>query len=266
MLRNWIISALVAIIAAGGALAALGVTQEVTTDVEIRVWQRISDGSLYLSTRPDGGRWTTHNNALDMSAVSPSGNFRQSSFVTIEVPVFVDLPEEPAPETTPDASPGSTLGPSPQPTPEGAGETTAGGPYEGSGSGYATERDASGSVTTYIYTPPDADFRSPGAAGTALIVRCLKGQLQTYLSGGDLPTGNPGGGVGLAWSFDDDPWEPDGGVFGEELGTVLVDIPVTVTSGGTLNINIDGPLYLTFDLTNMFNSPVQWNIDNCGAY
>ncbi len=53
--------------------------------VEVTVWQRVSDGSLYLSTRPEGGRWTTHSEPLDMSALSASGNFRQGSAITVDV-------------------------------------------------------------------------------------------------------------------------------------------------------------------------------------
>ena len=97
MLKNWIIAALVATIATGGALSALAVTQQTTANVEVTVWQRISDGSLFLSTRPEGGRWTTHNTPLDMSARSSSGNFRQGSAIRVAVPVTVEVAEEYAP-------------------------------------------------------------------------------------------------------------------------------------------------------------------------
>ncbi|MDE2933083.1 MAG: hypothetical protein OXS47_04335 [Chloroflexota bacterium] len=91
-MKNLIIGALVALLAIAGTFAALATTQT-TARVEVRVWQRVSDGSLYLSTRPEDGRWTTHNEALDMSELSASGNFRQSSFVTVEVPVDLEVPD-----------------------------------------------------------------------------------------------------------------------------------------------------------------------------
>ncbi len=89
--KNLIIAALVLVIAAGSAVAyAQSRTVETTADVEVRVWQGVNDGALYLSTRPAEGTWTTHNTPLDMSERSPSGRFRQSNFVTVSVPVEVD--------------------------------------------------------------------------------------------------------------------------------------------------------------------------------
>ena len=116
-MRNWIIGALVAVIAVGGALGAFAASQTVETEanVEVTVWQRVSDGSLYLSTRPEGGNWTTHQTPLDMSQRSPSGRFRQGSAITVAVPVSLDVeipdavPESTGTaETTETATPSST--------------------------------------------------------------------------------------------------------------------------------------------------------------
>ncbi len=110
-MKNLIIAALVGIIAVGGALGALAATRtvETTANVEVTVWQRVSDGALYLSTRPEGGSWTTHQTPLDMSARSRSGNFRQGSAITVGVPVSVEveIPDvtEPAEEATPAVTP-----------------------------------------------------------------------------------------------------------------------------------------------------------------
>ena len=54
--------------------------------IEVTVWQNVETGELYLSTRPEGGRWTTHQEPLDMSRMSPSGRFRQGDGVTVEAP------------------------------------------------------------------------------------------------------------------------------------------------------------------------------------
>lgn len=59
---------------------------QTTTAVEVTVWRRVSDASLlYVSTRPEGGRWRTQDMALDMSALSDSGRFYQSNAVRVEI-------------------------------------------------------------------------------------------------------------------------------------------------------------------------------------
>ena len=72
-----------------------------TATVEVTVWRRVSNPSLlYLSTRPEGGRWKTENTALDMSALSSSGRFHQSNAVLVDVP----LPDVPQPDPPPVAA------------------------------------------------------------------------------------------------------------------------------------------------------------------
>lgn len=75
LMRNVFIGTLVAIIAGGGALGVYASSRTVETEatVEVAVWQRIADDTLYLSTRPEGGRWETHRDALDLSTASESG-------------------------------------------------------------------------------------------------------------------------------------------------------------------------------------------------
>ena len=101
-MKNWIIAALIAVIAVGGALGALATTVDTEANVEITVWQRVSDGELFLSTRPEGGRWTTHQTPLDMSNLSRSGRFRQGSAITVTVPL---------PAVAPPSVRGRVLGP-----------------------------------------------------------------------------------------------------------------------------------------------------------
>lgn len=100
-------------IAVGGAAFAFAqntrtVEVETTASVEVRVWRNVADpGRLHLSTRPAGGSWTTHNDRLDMSERSRSGNWYQSNFVTVDVPITVSVEiEEPAPADS--TSSGST--------------------------------------------------------------------------------------------------------------------------------------------------------------
>ncbi|MXW24716.1 MAG: hypothetical protein F4Z77_00200 [Dehalococcoidia bacterium] len=56
--------------------------------IEVTVWRSTSNPSLlYLSTRPEEGDWATQDRALDMSHLSASGRFHQSSAVGVEVPL-----------------------------------------------------------------------------------------------------------------------------------------------------------------------------------
>ncbi|MCY3601820.1 MAG: hypothetical protein OXH12_01960 [Chloroflexi bacterium] len=89
-MKRTIIAAVIGAIAIGGALGAFAATRtvETTANVEVRVWRRISDGELFLSTRPTGGEWET-SAPLNMAALSNSGRFQLSSVITVDVPVSV---------------------------------------------------------------------------------------------------------------------------------------------------------------------------------
>ncbi len=96
MPKSGVIAALVAALALGTVMGAFAqkpstetVAVETATIVEVAVWQRASDGALYLSTRPEGGGWTTHDTAL---AMRDRGRFRLSNFVSIPVPATSELP------------------------------------------------------------------------------------------------------------------------------------------------------------------------------
>lgn len=91
-MTRWFLALLVGAIALGGVAFAFAQNTRTVT-VEVTVWRSVADPSLlYVSTRPEGGSWRTHQTALDMSGLSNSGNFHQSNAVAVEVP----LPE-PAP-------------------------------------------------------------------------------------------------------------------------------------------------------------------------
>ena len=112
-----IIAALIAAIAIGGALGAFAVTRTVdtTASVDVRVWRRISDGELFISTRPhDAENWDTVDEPLDMTGLSRSGHFQLSNQVTVDIPVSVevDVPDpvrtDPTPRPAPTAVPSDT--------------------------------------------------------------------------------------------------------------------------------------------------------------
>ena len=92
-MKKTIIAAVIAAIAIGSALGAFAATRtvETTANVEVRVWRRISDGELFLSTRPTGGEWETSAAPLNMTALSNSGRFQLSSVITVDLPVSVEV-------------------------------------------------------------------------------------------------------------------------------------------------------------------------------
>lgn len=254
-MKNWIIIALVAAAVFGGALNVLAAAQEGSANVEIRVWQRISDGSLYLSTRPEEGEWVTHNTALDMSEVSPSGLFRQSSFVTVAVPLPVSAPAGTAPAGEAEVSPGT--GPF-----EGDGET-------GNGITYFARENSLGEFTTYInaYSPNDAQGNGRLAVycqlvGTNHVLGVVLANTKYTFS--DLPPSyfatslsyNFDGGRATVeeWERDAIPgrlWSPDPRRFVEQLlGTSTFSAR---TEWG----------HWTFDVSGMMATPAQWNIERC---
>lgn len=111
-MKNAVIAALIAAIAIGGALGAFAATRtvETTANVEVAVWRRISDGGLFLSTRPEGGNWST-SSALQMTTEGNTGRYERSSLVAVVVPVEVQVEVSDPPTTSP------TVTPQPNPTP-----------------------------------------------------------------------------------------------------------------------------------------------------
>ncbi len=114
-MKSAIIAALIAAIAIGGALGAFAATRtiETTANVEVRVWKRISDGELFLSTRPQGGEWHTRDTELEFDELNESGRFQLSTSVTVAVTVEIEVEVEetssaPIRVATPEARPGDT--------------------------------------------------------------------------------------------------------------------------------------------------------------
>ena len=113
-MKNAVIGALIAAIAIGGALGAFAATRtvETTANVDVRVWQRASDGELFISTRPEGSGaagWAT-SAALDMSERHSSGRYYLSPLVTVAVPVEVEVPDVERATPTPSPIPAPARG------------------------------------------------------------------------------------------------------------------------------------------------------------
>ena len=73
----------------GGAVTRLNLTlapeAPESVNVDVTVWRSVRTGSIFVSTRPEGAGWTTHNTPVDLSALSSSGNFYQGSPIPITV-------------------------------------------------------------------------------------------------------------------------------------------------------------------------------------
>lgn len=98
---------LAALVAALGLSFALGVlAQGQTSNIEVRVWERISDPEQnYISARPAGGSWSTLGTIpLDLDGESRSGTFRYDD-ISLDVP----LESGPMPEVAEYASPQAHL-------------------------------------------------------------------------------------------------------------------------------------------------------------
>ena len=77
------------------------------------IWRRISDGAIFLSTRPVDGEWETQDEPLEIDEISTSGRFQLSEPVTVAVPVEIEVEVDeaavasptprPLPEALPDA-------------------------------------------------------------------------------------------------------------------------------------------------------------------
>ena len=82
---------LIAVVLAGvfglALLAGAGAQSGATANVEVRVWQRVSDANaLYISARPEGGSWRTLGTIpIDMDGLSGSRAYRYGD-ITVTVP------------------------------------------------------------------------------------------------------------------------------------------------------------------------------------
>ena len=88
--KIWLAAVLAAFLAAtaiGGNTPASQAQSSPTANVEVRVWQRISDArALYISARPEGGSWRTLGTIpIDMSGISGSRAYRYGD-ITVTVP------------------------------------------------------------------------------------------------------------------------------------------------------------------------------------
>lgn len=254
-MKNLVVAALVASIAVGSGLGAFAASRTVTTTVkmEVTVWQRLSDGTLYLSTRPEGGRWTTHQAPLDMSALSRSGRFRQGSAIAVGVPVTIEV-EVPGEE-------GSTTLPPPEATP-----TT--GPI------HVEQRDSWGNgthlneATGLIWT----EVTIRGETANSFDARQIRfichvgSDGKTWLYGGYEISEY---GSGFYYQVDGGEWVWRR-VTTNDYGVSRIENPRDfwgeLVAGDSLRIGADSRIYSTYDISWLRSLSYRWNIDHCGEY
>ena len=96
-MKNWIIAALVAVIAVGSALGAFAATRTVDRVVEVRLWEHADDPSRnYISIRAQGGDWSAAG-TIPVSTddgVTSDGRFRYGD-LTVVLPVSVAAADQP---------------------------------------------------------------------------------------------------------------------------------------------------------------------------
>ena len=95
-MKNWIIAALVAVIAIGGALGAFAATRTVDRVLEVRVWESVDDPSEnHLSIRSRGGDWSTVGTLeVPMGDGPEDGGGYRFGDLTVVLPVSVDGPDQ----------------------------------------------------------------------------------------------------------------------------------------------------------------------------
>lgn len=159
---------------------------------------------------------------------------------------------------------------SPVPTPAGASTTPPPKlrPVEGSGSNWSTNRDEfTDDLRTYL-------FRWDG--DTFFSITCYEGRIVTSVQGIAVPISDIRDEFSVRWRVDSNPvvaetWEGvDNLQDGHMALTRDVGLYFEARYGSSLIIELTGYLDIAerfrFDLSGMFDTPVQWNIDNCGEY
>ena len=272
-MKNWIIVALVAVIAIGGAVAFAQSSR--TANVEIRVWESTSDPTRnYISARPEGGSWRTLGTIPlgtgDATAYeeTSNGRFRYSD-ITLAVP----LPESAA-APRPTATPTPT--PSPTPTPTAVATATpapsrATGPILGrhralNGASYIAERDPiDDSLSTGIgVTDEYRDAYGVNQLAIFNIICTSSGTLGIGMSTDEYHRSGR-----ITYRIDDRAsvsvtWVPNGDQLLNPTTASAERLVESLRGASRLLIRTSEIDLLEFDVSGILQTPVQPNIDNCG--
>lgn len=257
-MKNWLIVALVAVIAVGGAVAFAQSSR--TANVEIRVWESTSDPTRnYISARPEGGSWSTLGTIPlgtgDASAYeeTSNGRFRYSD-ITLAVP----LPDGAA-RSTPTPSPTATAAP----VASGPTRPVLGRAFRLNGLSYSAQRDPiDNSLTTAVAS--STEYRDAyGLDQRAIFVILCKsdGELQAGLSTDEYHRSGT-----ITYRIDgnasvQETWVPVGkNLFWDPADRMFERL----RGASRLLIRTSEINLLTFDVAGFHQTPVQPNMENCG--
>jgi hypothetical protein len=236
--KNWIIVALIGALTL--SLVGIVAAQDSTANVEVTVWQRIEDDALFLSTRPEGGRWTTHRRVLDMSRISSSGRFRQGSAVTVAVP----LPRREGGPSEPDFT-----------------------PVYGQGQHNGVSYYAEESGFAYVYVDETGeDTRSRYYRFYLVCEESEYVHVSVYTSYlYDSFPGQDGDFLSVTYQIDDQPLVQENWKRTNKRQLNSHTYPDALQGGRTLRVWLPNAVK-TFDISGLYDTVVQGNIDNCGGY
>ena len=252
-MKNWIIVALVAVIAVGGAVAFAQSSR--TANVEIRVWESTSDPTRnYISARPEGGSWSTLGTIPlgtgDASAYeeTSNGRFRYSD-ITLPVP----LPEQATAVATATPAPSRATGP------------VLGRHRTLTGASYIAERDPiDGSLSTTIAVSDEYrdDYRMDQIAIFTII--CTGGRLGIGMSTDEYHRSGR-----VTYRIDNRTpvsitWVATGKQLIDGSANSAERLVESLRGASRLLIRTSEIDLLEFDISGIFRTPVWPNIDNCG--
>ena len=263
-MKNWIIAALVAVIAVGGAVGFAQSSR--TANVEVRVWEDVNDPERnYISARPEGGSWRTLGTIpLPLTdGVSSSGRFRYGD-ITLAVP----LPDGAA-RSAPAPTPSQTSTPTPSPTataaPVASGPTrpVLGEHFQLNGLSYRAQRDPIDNVLTTAVSSSTQYRDAYGLDQRAIFaIFCTNGgEIQAGLSTDEYHRSGT-----ITYRIDgnasvQETWVPVGkNLFWDPADRMFERL----RGASRLLIRTSEINLLAFDVAGFHQTPVQPNMENCG--
>ncbi len=101
-MKSAAVTALLALLAAGGALTAYSATRTVETSVtiELELWVDTNTSSAFVSTRQGGEEWTTHDFRIPLRTAPAPSRLLVGGPVSLTLPVTVEV-DGPSPEEIP---------------------------------------------------------------------------------------------------------------------------------------------------------------------
>ena len=235
MVTRLSIVSLIALLAV--AVVAVAVAQsDSTANVEVRIWQSTEDAeNLYISARPEGGRWDTlGTRSLDLSNVNSRGTFRYSD-ITVAVPLL--------------SHDGSTF------TPVYGTGTHNDVHYLAEDSGYAIvlvyddQHERTGQGWRFFLVCEETEYRHVGII--AYREDYIQGQVGQFLD--------------VTYQLDDGPLVQSGWRQSNYRQLSSAFVPDGLSEAQQIKLWLPNTVR-TFDISGLYDTVIQGNIENCGQY